>query len=69
MIITPEVNGLLVPVGDAQALAEAVNRLIENPDFAQQLGHNAAKIGESASAEVIFEEWRTYIEEILNKKI
>ena len=43
MIITPEVNGLLVPVGDAQALAEAVNRLIENPDFAQQLGHNAAK--------------------------
>lgn len=67
MVITPEVNGLLVPVGDEQALAEAVSRLIEHPEFAQKLGHSAAKIGESASAEVIFEEWRSYIEEIMEK--
>ncbi len=67
MVITPEVNGLLVPVGDEQALAEAVSRLIEHPEFAQKLGRSAAKIGESASAEVIFEEWRSYIEEIMEK--
>ncbi len=67
MVITPEVNGLLVPVGDERALAEAVSRLIEHPEFAQKLGRSAAKIGESASAEVIFEEWRSYIEEIMEK--
>jgi glycosyltransferase involved in cell wall biosynthesis len=64
MVITPEVNGLLVPVGDEDALAEAINRLIENPGFAQALGQNAAQIREIASSEKIFEEWKDYINEI-----
>lgn len=64
MVIEPEENGLLVPVGDACALAAAVNRLIEDRGFAEKLGRNAAKIGERASAERIFEEWRSYMEEI-----
>ncbi len=65
MIITPEVNGLLVPVGDEQALAAAINRLIENPDFADRLGRSAAQIGQSASAEIIYDKWRSYIEDIV----
>jgi glycosyltransferase involved in cell wall biosynthesis len=64
MVITPEVNGLLVPVGDEDAMATAINRLIENPEFAQILGQNAAKISEIASSEKIFEEWKDYINEI-----
>lgn len=64
MVITPEENGLLVPVGDEDALAAAINRLIENPEFAQKLGENAAKIGQKAGAEMIYKEWEEYLIEI-----
>lgn len=68
MVITPEENGLLVPVGDEKALAAAINRLIEDRDFAERLGANAARIGKKASSEVIFGEWQAYITEILEAR-
>jgi len=37
-VVTHEVDGLLVPVKDAQALADAVERLNQNPVWARQLG-------------------------------
>lgn len=64
MVITPEQNGLLVPVGDEEAMAAAINRLIEDKAFAEKLGRNAAQIGNVAGADIIFEEWRSYVEEI-----
>lgn len=64
MVITPEESGLLVPVGDEDALVQAINRLIENPEFAEKLGKNAAKIGEKAGAETIYKEWESYLKEI-----
>ena len=64
MVITQEKNGLLVPVGDDEALAAAVNRLIEEPEFAEKLGENASKIGEKAGAEMIFKEWENYVLEV-----
>lgn len=67
MVISSGENGLLVPVNDERAMAEAINRLIEDRDFAERLAKNAAQIGKKASPEVIFEEWRSYIEEILDK--
>lgn len=67
MVITPEENGILVPVGDEKALAAAINRLIENPELAEKLGRNAAKIGERAGSEIIFREWENYINELCKK--
>ena len=64
MVITPEENGLLVPVGDEKAMAAAINRLIEDRELAERLGRNAAKIGEKAGAETIFREWEQYILEL-----
>lgn len=64
MVITHEENGLLVPVGDEKSLAEAINRLIEEPEFAAKLGMNAAEIGKKADAEMIFKEWENYVLEI-----
>ncbi len=68
MVIQHEKNGLLVPVGDRDALAAAINRLIEDRKLAEQLGKNAAKIGQMASPQRIFEEWKDYIEEIITPK-
>ncbi len=68
MVITPDENGILIPVGDVKALENAMNRLIEHPDFAEGLGRNAAKIGEIASADKIYKEWEEYLAEICDKR-
>ncbi len=40
-IITHGVNGLLTPFGDAEALAAAVLRYLEDSEFAQRMGQAA----------------------------
>jgi glycosyltransferase involved in cell wall biosynthesis len=40
-IITPEVNGLLTPYGDAEALAAAVTRYLADTNFAARVGRAA----------------------------
>lgn len=63
-IMTNEVDGLLIPIKDQKALEDGINRLIENPDFAEKLGMEARKIAERANGEAVFEQWRDYIEEL-----
>lgn len=62
-VIQDGVNGLLTPVGDAEALAAAMNRIIENPEFAESLGAEAAKIRDQLSPDKIAAEWIKLIEE------
>lgn len=64
MVIQHNENGLLIPVGDQKALEEAINYMIENPDLADQMGRNAAKIKEIAGETGIFKEWEKYLTEI-----
>ena len=54
-------NGILVPVGDAEALAGGMLALIENPERAAELGRKAAKIAEIASTDRVFEAWQDYL--------
>lgn len=54
-------NGILVPVGDAEALAGGMLALIENPERAAELGRMAAKIAEIASTDRVFEAWQDYL--------
>lgn len=67
MVIENEKNGLLVPIRDEMALADAMNRLIEDRALATRLGAQAVKIGERASAECIFEQWKDYVEQIIKQ--
>ena len=43
-VIEDEVSGLLVPPGDPAALAKAVVRLLESPDFADDLAKRAMEV-------------------------
>ena len=54
-------NGILVPVGDAEALAKGMLALIEHPERAAELGRKAAKIAEIASTDRVFEAWQDYL--------
>lgn len=58
------VNGLLIPVKDQKALEEGINKLIEQPDYAEKLGAEARKIAGRANAEAVFGQWRDYIDVI-----
>ena len=61
-------NGLLVPIKDPQAMADALCRLIEDKELAARLGREAAKICDITSADVIYSQWKEYIEEIIEKR-
>lgn len=63
-LITDHVNGLLTPVGDAQALTGAMLEVAENPELAEALGRNAVKVREEYAPEKIGRQWLDLIEEV-----
>ena len=57
-IIRDGVDGILVPVGDTDALALAISELLSNPGRRKQMGIAAAEgINERFSASVIMQQW------------
>ena len=63
-LIQDGVNGLLVPVKDADALAGGINRLIEDRDFAEKLGSEARKLESRCRVDLIYQQWRDYLEKV-----
>ena len=59
-ILTDGETALLVPPGDAAALAKAIERIMENPNLADRLGKNAR--------ELVLREytWKAHVEKILD---
>ena len=59
-------NGLLVPAGDAEAMAEAMDRLLSEEAFAEQLGNCAREQAVQFKPEAVFAQWKAYVESIVN---
>lgn len=57
MCIQTRENGILVPVGDSRAMAQAMCEIAENEKFAKKIGDNAYKIRERFSEENISRQW------------
>ena len=62
--ITENVDGLLVPVGDSKAMAEAIIRILQDEAYAQNLGRAAHEIVDRNSLEMIARRWRIVFEEM-----
>lgn len=60
------VNGLVIPAGDQAALEKAMDRFLGDPDYADRLGREAAKIQERLAPERVNPMWKNYFEEIMN---
>lgn len=60
-LIRHEENGLLVPVNDKYAMAEGINRLIEDPEFAEKLGDEARRLVDVADTEKVYLQWKDYV--------
>lgn len=65
MLIEDRISGILVPVGDEQRLAEAMERLLKDRESAKEMGENAKKIIEKVSPYQVYEEWKHYVEELV----
>lgn len=57
MLIKDGINGLLVPVDDVDQLADALRRLMENPELRAYLGENALQVRETYSQERVIRLW------------
>lgn len=65
-LITDKENGLIIPVGDKQALEEAMDKLLSNPAYADQLGREAAKIQHRLAPDRVNNLWREYFDRIIS---
>ena len=65
--MTDGVDGILIPIKDQKALEEGINKLIENPAWAGELGMRARSISEKANSQAIFEQWRDFMEACCRK--
>lgn len=59
--IVDEKNGLLVAVGDENALASAIQKFINNRDLRISCGRNARNVLSRVSTEVVLEKWYTLL--------
>ncbi len=55
-------SALLVPEGDVEAMADAVDRLLRDPELAQRLSDNGRLLAESCDWRVIGERWKALLD-------
>lgn len=60
-LIENDVNGILVPVGDAYALADAFRKILSSQEYADKLGENAYEITKKLSPDKVNSEWKKYL--------
>lgn len=59
-LIKSGINGILVPVGDEEAMVEAMERMA-NEIFANQLGLRAYELRDRLTDKLIFKKWESYL--------
>lgn len=67
-IIENGINGVIVPHGDINALADNIIDLLTNDEKRQSMSREAKKITEKFSEERLIREWNELFEEVMKKK-
>ncbi|HWQ05654.1 MAG TPA: glycosyltransferase [Feifaniaceae bacterium] len=60
-------NGLLIGVGDEDALSFAMSAIADDPMLAERLGNNAAQIQSRLDEAVVAGQWMRYLEQVAAK--
>lgn len=67
-LIENGVDGLIVPCGDVDALANAMRESLSNPAAAKRRGEKAGEKAKTFSTENVVTQWETYITQIVQRK-
>ena len=65
-LIDNGVNGILVPIENEDALAQAMDKLLSDYESALTMGKNAKKSSMRFHPDVIFDDWKRYIEHVIS---
>lgn len=57
-------NGLLVPQKDEEKMAEAMEKILSDKDFAEKISENGRKLQETLAPEKIYGEWENFVTKI-----
>lgn len=60
-------NGLLIPVGDTEALALALLRLMRDEQLRERLGRAAVRIRDTNAPDVAMKSWEIYLAGLAEK--
>ena len=60
-LIRDGVNGVLVPVGDADKMAEAMRKILSDSNIAENMGKEAMKIAKELAPDKIYDLWEKFI--------
>jgi glycosyltransferase involved in cell wall biosynthesis len=63
-LLTSGENGLLIPVGDEDALFKAMCKLADDEAYAAWLGQRAAGIRNRLDEALVSQNWRRYLEHV-----
>lgn len=63
-LIQDGVNGLIVPCGDTNAIAEKIIYMLNNPAEAERMGQEAQKIVDRLEPTKIFGKWKDYVDAV-----
>lgn len=66
-IIHDGINGLLVPHYDLQGMAWAINWILENPEKAKELAHNAKAIQVTCDLDRVMSMWTSLLEKLTDE--
>lgn len=64
-LIQDGINGLLVPVGDADEIAEAMRKILSDSNMAEHMGKEAMKIAQNLAPDKIYGKWDAFIVSII----
>ncbi|MBQ6886393.1 MAG: glycosyltransferase [Lachnospiraceae bacterium] len=68
MLMEHKVSGMLVPVGDGEAMEQALCYMLDNKERAERMGEEAKKILEKVHPQVVCRQWEEYIGKIMQNK-
>jgi len=68
VLIRSGINGILIPVGDVDAMSDALIRLIENDSLRMSISREATNIRKTNSPESISGKWINYIRSIIDHR-
>lgn len=64
-LVKDNINGIVIPKGDMDAMAEAMKKLIDDHEYAARLGNSASRIKEEVAPDVINRKWEDYFQSIM----
>lgn len=67
MIIDNGVTGILVDVNDGQAVTDALEKITNDPAYAESLGRNAYKLKEKTDIAYVTNQWLEFMKERISK--